>query len=642
MTKKLSILICSFLFFTAQIFAQRVTVETPVQNTRLTVNASSTVQLKGPWHFYWGKFLSYDEIKHTEPDAIVKLPSTWNSYDTLSDEAKKIARTGKGSGTYHLVATNLEPDTLYAFRTYDLASTAIKIIVNGTVVFQAGTPAENWKDTKIDQKMDLVKFKTADNGKADILMYVSNNVFRNGGMWKTLDIGKADIQSINYMETISLYSILSGILFAVMLYGAFVFLTKKDKASLFLALFAFSVLIRLISSDFPILKQIFTGIPYAIMIRLEYTALFLSPTAYSAYLRYLDKNIYNKVKIRYALIVGMIFGVIVYFTPLAFSNHFVLPMQIYLGIVMLMDIICLTIYLFKYKNFIGVFSIVTVVTIMIAAFNDILIPRNHGFRIFGSEFVPFSFVIFSICQTIILAVTQVKYERQVRHLYNFLSKTNAAYNRFVPKQFLELFNYKDISEIEIGDRITTNMTFLAADIRNFTAISENLSEMEVFDLLNGYLEQISPIIYKHGGIIEKFLGDGIIVLFRKNYAEALSCAIEMQEKMIEVRRQFAQKGLPEIKIGIGVHYGSILIGTAGVSARMSEIAISTELAVLQHVESATKRYDKSIIATREAIAAAANELRRKGQKFDFSGKKIPEAIGHELYHIYNDKIEKHL
>lgn len=640
---KRTALICTLLlFFGVQIFCQENTVKTPYQNTRLTVNKESTITLKGPWHFYWGKFLSYDEVRKTQPDAIVKLPSTWNNYNCIPVEDQKIAASGKGAATYHLVVTNLEPETIYAFRTYDLASTAVKIIINGKTVFQAGKPNEDWRRTKVGQEMELATFTSGDNGKADILMYVSNFSYRNGGLWKAPEIGKYSTEAIKYRSSISLYSILSGIIFSVMMYGLFLFIIKKDKASLFLSLFAFSILVRFISSDFPILKQFFPGIPYAIMVKLEFTALFLSPIAYTCYLSYLDKNIFNKFKIRYFVYVGMLFGVIVYGTPILISNRFILPMQIYLISMIIIDLTALTLYLFKYKNFIGIFSIVTVGAIMLCAFNDILLSSQIGFRIFGSEFMPFAFVIFTFCQTVVLAVTQIKNEHKVQDLYNFLSSTNQAYNRFVPKQFLELFNYTDISQIEIGDKLSTNMMILSADIRNFTSISENLSEMQVFDLLNYYFEKISPIIYKHGGIIEKFLGDGIIVFFQKNYAEALNCAIEMQEKMVELRLNLASQGLPELRIGIGVHYGNILVGTAGDASRMSEVAISTELAVLQHVESATKRYNKPIVVTREAMSAAASELRLKGEKFSFSGGKIPEAIGHELFSIYSKNMSQEL
>lgn len=264
------------------------------------------------------------------------------------------------------------------------------------------------------------------------------------------------------------------------------------------------------------------------------------------------------------------------------------------------------------------------------------------FQILGSQLLPISFVVFCLCQTIILAYIQINSEKKVQQLYKFLIETNDSYQRFVPKQFLELFSKKDITSLEIGDKFSRNMMILSADIRNFTAMSEDMSGIQVFKFLNGYFEKVAPVIQKHGGIIEKYLGDGIIAFFPYNCESALKCALEMQENMITLRQEFKEKGLPELKIGIGIHYGNVLVGTAGDASRMSEVAISKELDVLTHVESATKRYNKAIIVTKEAVGAAAWEAKTNNHKFEFYGKKIPEAIGHELYYIYNDVVGKDL
>ena len=159
---------------------------------------------------------------------------------------------------------------------------------------------------------------------------------------------------------------------------------------------------------------------------------------------------------------------------------------------------------------------------------------------------------------------------------------------------------------------------------------------------NKIVKYLTELIEKHGGIIEKYLGDGIIAFFPSECETALLCALEMQEVMNDLRKEFSEKNLPELKIGIGVHYGNVLIGTAGDASRMSEISISKDLSILQHAESATKRYNKSIIVTKEAVAAAAKEAKSKGKKFNFFGKKVEEAMGHELYYIYNENISREL
>lgn len=599
----------------------------------------SSIELTGPWDFYWGRLVNDKE--RLFPDCKVTLPSTWNNYD-LSDEAHKIAKTGKGSGTYKLLVSNLQPNTEYAFRTYDIASTAVTIYVNGLIVLSSGTANPDWKKTRVGNDMALATFMSDSKGEALFSMFISNDVYRSGGVWSAPKISLATRATKRYNQSIGYLSILAGLLIAVIIYGLFLFILKKDKANLFLALFSLSILIRMSSSAFPIIKQFFSGIPYPVMLRLEYSALFLSPITYIAYLSFLDEDIFRKIRVSHIAYLGIFLGVLTTATPIKFSNHLVPILQVYLGGVLLFVLISLILYTIRTKNSTGFFCLATVLIILIASFNDIFIGKGIGITIFESELLPFAFVIFTICQTIILAYVQVQSEKHVQELYNYLVETNKAYHRFVPKQLLELFNKNNITELQIGENFTRNMMILSADIRNFTATSEDLSGIQVFEFLNGYFAQIAPVIEQYGGIIEKYLGDGIIAFFPHKCEAALQCAIKMQETMNDLRKDFIEKGLPELKIGIGIHYGNVLIGTAGDASRMSEISISKDLIILQHAESATKRYNKSIIATKEAIAAASKEAKAKGKKFDFFGKKVEEAMGHELYYIYNENITKEL
>ena len=204
---------------------------------------------------------------------------------------------------------------------------------------------------------------------------------------------------------------------------------------------------------------------------------------------------------------------------------------------------------------------------------------------------------------------------------------------------------KDITEVELGEYKVAKMAVLSADIRNFTATSEKLTPIQVFDMLNSYLGRIAPLIRKYNGLIEKYLGDGIIALFPENAVSALNCAVEMQEQMIELRNDFLKKGMPLIKIGIGVHYGNIVIGTGGANERMTEISLSDDIDIAIKTEAATKIYDRKIIVTKDALDRAAAEVREQGKKFNFSGEKIEvgaEAETPQLYALYTNKIGKTL
>jgi hypothetical protein len=208
-------------------------------------------------------------------------------------------------------------------------------------------------------------------------------------------------------------------------------------------------------------------------------------------------------------------------------------------------------------------------------------------------------------------------------LNDYLVKTNKAYYRFVPKEFLELLSKKDITEVTLGEYKISKAAILSADIRNFTSTSEKLAPIQVFDLLNTYLKRIAPLIRKYNGIIEKYLGDGIIAIFPDSAEAAINCAIEMQEQMIDLRDEFASRGMPRIRIGIGVHYGNIVIGTGGNTDRMAEISLSKDIGIAVKTESFTKRCMKPILATPVAVRTAEVEARKQGRSVNFSTESIP-------------------
>jgi len=94
-----------------------------------------------------------------------------------------------------------------------------------------------------------------------------------------------------------------------------------------------------------------------------------------------------------------------------------------------------------------------------------------------------------------------------------LSKINLAYSRFVPSEFLQLLGKENIVEVELGDFVKKEMSIMFADIRSFTTLSETMTPEETFRFINSYLSEMEPVILEQGGIIDKFIGDAIMVLF---------------------------------------------------------------------------------------------------------------------------------
>lgn len=135
--------------------------------------------------------------------------------------------------------------------------------------------------------------------------------------------------------------------------------------------------------------------------------------------------------------------------------------------------------------------------------------------------------------TISEAVKSYFQEQQIAFKNQELERRVKTFHKFVPAKFLTLLNVKDGDQIQIGTCIDKEMTIMFADIRGFTAISENMSPQENFKFINAYLSQMEPIIDKYNGFIDKYIGDGIMALFPTNADDAVQAALEMLKILAE-------------------------------------------------------------------------------------------------------------
>ena len=621
----------------AGLFAQGASYK--IENPDLLAKEVLTIETQ--WDFYWGKFVG-PEDEATAPDIQVTVPCEWNKYD-LPQEVRRIAKKGDGSGSYRITLTNLKPNTEYAMPVFEVFYTASKIYANGKLIFQEGQPAEKWEKGKAEQYYTKAVFKSDSNGTVTLTIYVSNNFYRKGGFRGEFKISENEYYTKSLNRTLVAYSIFTGLLLLMILYCILLSIQKKSLSNLYLALLILGILSRLITAIFPLPKAIFTNMPFTMMLRIEYMALFLIPSSQTLYFDALNKKIFNHISAKLLAAPAVLFCILDFTLPIRYANRLVPFMQGYMFIIIGIDVVLFFIRIIKDKDLVSIMAILSLIIIALGATNDILII--HHVYILGSiKLLGLSFVLYAFFQIVLLAYLQDRNYRKVVELNEQLVETNTAYYRFVPKEFLELLSKKDITEVSLGEYRLQKMAVLSADIRNFTATSEKLEGIQVFDMLNSYLGRIAPLIRKYGGLIEKYLGDGIIAIFPESAQSALNCALEMQEEMIELRREFEARQMPAIKIGIGIHYGNVVIGTGGDQERMTEISLSQDIDIAIKTEAATKIYHRPILVTKETLAQAANEVRALGKKFDFYGKEqelLPEdAAGPavpQLYYIYNEK-----
>ncbi len=182
-----------------------------------------------------------------------------------------------------------------------------------------------------------------------------------------------------------------------------------------------------------------------------------------------------------------------------------------------------------------------------------------------------------------------------------LEQISAASGRFVPRELLEQLGRGSITDVRLGDQVQKEMSILFSDIRSFTSLSETMTPVENFNFLNSYLGRVSPFIRKHNGFIDKYLGDGIMALFPGGAEDAVNTAIEIVRYLPLYNTQRERSGYQAIRIGNGIHSGSIMLGTIGEEARMEGTVIADAVNLASRLEGLTKVFGGSIVVSERVL-----------------------------------------
>ncbi len=209
-----------------------------------------------------------------------------------------------------------------------------------------------------------------------------------------------------------------------------------------------------------------------------------------------------------------------------------------------------------------------------------------------------------------------------------------ACKRFVPDQFLSFLEKKSLVDVQLGDQVEREMTILFSDIRDFTTISEQMTPAENFAFINEYLGFMEPEIQKHGGFIDKYIGDAIMALFPNSADDAVQGSLAMLEQLKKYNLSRQERNLPPVRIGIGLHTGMLMLGIVGGMGRMDGTAIGDAVNLGSRVEGLTKSYGASLLITAQTWQGLKNPLEydlRFVDKVKAKGK--TEAVG--LFEVFS-------
>ncbi|MBI5117838.1 response regulator [Candidatus Poribacteria bacterium] len=206
-----------------------------------------------------------------------------------------------------------------------------------------------------------------------------------------------------------------------------------------------------------------------------------------------------------------------------------------------------------------------------------------------------------------------------------------SFERYMSEHLLERILQSSKPVSLSGEKMP--VTILISDIRDFTSLAESMTPEGLVKFLNRYFEPMVEIILDNEGVLDKFMGDSVMALFGAIYTHkddslrAVRAALEMQEAVERLNKQWVQEGNPPIKVGIGISTGEVVAGNIGSEKRMEFTVIGQDVNYAQRIEGLTKIFPSSILISEPTHAEVSEKIRAvRYAPTEIRGKKEPIVV----------------
>lgn len=177
---------------------------------------------------------------------------------------------------------------------------------------------------------------------------------------------------------------------------------------------------------------------------------------------------------------------------------------------------------------------------------------------------------------------------------------------FAPRDMISLLNKGSLFNVSLGDQVEKKMAVMFSDIRDFTILSESMTSQQTFNMINAYLSMMNPVISAHQGIIDKYMGDAIMALFPTPSDDALSAGLAMLARLKEYNAGRLRAGYRQIRIGIGINTGLLMLGIIGGGNRMEGTVVGRTVNLASRLEAFTKVYGTQLLISEHTFYSLAN------------------------------------
>ncbi len=243
----------------------------------------------------------------------------------------------------------------------------------------------------------------------------------------------------------------------------------------------------------------------------------------------------------------------------------------------------------------------------------------------------------SIASSVSIAIENARLYRETVSMADHERSMRRMFQKFVPKEVLDRILHGSETEKTVIEELRT-LTLLNLDIRGFSLLSKNIGPQKTVSLLNRFFTLMGDIVFKHHGIVDKYLGDGFLAIFGAPVAStrdadnALTAALEMRRALKRANQIFRKEFGTAINIGTSILTGEVVVGNIGFEKKMDYTVIGDAVNAVFRLQDLTRFYPDGILL---------GETTRRACRSTFNLMRIDEMLGDlKLYALLDETNEE--
>ena len=430
-----------------------------------------------------------------------------------------------------------------------------------------------------------------------LVLQISNFHAPYTGTWDSPSFGSLKAVTARRAESTTATALVSGALLFMGLYHlALYFFRRKDRNSLMFGIICLLLTVRNLIMGERILIALFpaTALGWEIGFTVEHLSAHMTLPLFFIFFMQLYPRQIHKIAVYIVIAVSSVWCALELFTPALFHHRFLSSFEYFIlaaALYLLVELL----RAFARKEESVILVLAGFLVMLAAVINDVLLSNGIIHSYYMTSFGMFFFLF---AQALLLNARYGQLFQTIELYAEELSQINLSLERFLPREMLKFLEKKSVIDIELGDVTERTMSVFFLGICDYGEHCESMNQGETIRFLNSFLERLGPIVRRHGGFIDKYLGSGFMALFPGDKEQALEAAISIHDSIDVFNGMRRECGKP-VRVAIGIHRGPLMLGTIGENLRMDSTVISDTVNTASRIEELAMKKGKTILVSAE-------------------------------------------